>query len=123
MTRFEVAKSEDIREGEIFSTRVENRSILVTRVDGRPCAVENKCSHLGMSMAKGKLSGSTLQCPWHGSKFDVCSGKNLDWVNSFAGVPTPKWTHGLIAMGKSPAPIQTFEASEEDGAVFIDVTG
>lgn len=121
MGRFEVARSEDLREGEILATQVDRRSIIVTRVEGRAYAVENRCAHLGWSMANGKLEGSTLTCPWHGSKFDVCDGKNLDWVSAFAGIPTPKWTHGLIAMGKKPAPIASFETIEDDGKVFVDI--
>jgi len=31
--------------------------------------------------------------------------------------------HGLIAMGKQPAPIPTFNAVEENGAVFVDMPG
>ncbi len=120
MARIEVARSEDVREGAIYATQVDKRSIIVTRVEGRAYAVENKCAHLGWSMAKGTVSGSTLQCPWHGSKFDVCTGKNLDWVGSFAGVPTPQWTHRFIALGKEPAPIHAFETSEESGSVFVD---
>ena len=48
-----------------------------------------------------------LKCPWHGSRFDVRTGENMDWVNAFAGIPMPKWTHGMISMGKAPAPLQT----------------
>ncbi len=121
MTRHEVAKSDDVREGQILATQVDGRSIIVTRVDGKACAVENKCAHLGWSMALGKVEEGALQCPWHGSRFDVCSGKNLDWVNRFAGIRTPRWSHQLIALGKSPAPIQTFATHEEDGQVFIEL--
>lgn len=32
----------------------------------------------------------------------------------------PTWTHGLSAMGKKPAGITTFKASESDGAVYVD---
>jgi nitrite reductase/ring-hydroxylating ferredoxin subunit len=33
------------------------------------------CTHFGGSLAEGKLEGYELQCPWHGSKFDIRSGK------------------------------------------------
>ncbi len=114
-----MASSSDVVEGKLLVASAEGKSLLLTRIEGRVVAVENKCSHLGWSMAKGKLEGTTLQCPWHGSKFDVCSGKNLDWVNSFAGVPTPRWSHKLIALGKAPAPIKSYEVQEKDGQVLI----
>lgn len=121
MKSIEIAKSTDVREGEILECRASRVSFLVTRIAGHAYAIENKCAHLGWSMSKGKLSGSTIQCPWHGSKFDVCSGKNLEWVNSFAGAPMPPWTHSLIALGKQPTSIRTFETSEESGVVRVSL--
>lgn len=121
MKHLEVATSTDVRENELLAVQVAGLSLIVTRVAGHARVVENKCSHLGWSMARGSVSGSTLKCPWHGSTFDVCSGQNLDWVGAIAGVPLPRWTRSLIALGKKPAPIRTFVASEESGRVFIDV--
>ena len=121
MKRIEVANSADVRENKILVARVDGLLLILTRVDGRAYAVENKCAHLGWSMARGSITGSTLRCPWHGSRFDVCSGKNVDWVNAFAGVPMPRWAQGLMALGKEPAPIRTFETSEESGRVFVSV--
>jgi hypothetical protein len=33
----------------------------------------------------------------------------------------PRWAQGLMALGKEPAPIRTFETSEESGRVFVSV--
>jgi nitrite reductase/ring-hydroxylating ferredoxin subunit len=121
MKKVAVASSADIRENHIFTTRIGAVSVLLTRVAGRVYSVENKCAHLGLSMTRGSVAGATLQCPWHGSKFDVCTGKNLDWVNAFVGMPMPRWTHGLIALGKQPAAIRSFEASEDAGRVYVAV--
>jgi nitrite reductase/ring-hydroxylating ferredoxin subunit len=121
MKRIQIAKSTDVREGEIFECNADGTGLILTRIAGRTYAVENKCAHLGWSIAKGQVVGSTIQCPWHGSKFDVCSGKNLDWVSSFAGVPMPRWTHRLIALGKQPASIRIFETSEASGVVFVSL--
>ena len=121
MKRIAVADANEVREGEIFVARAQGPMLILTRVGCRAYAVENRCSHLGWSMARGRVSGSALQCPWHGSRFDVCSGKNLDWVDSLAGVPMPRWTHSLIALGKAPAGLRTFETSEESGRVFVEV--
>jgi len=119
MKRVDVADSSRVTEGAILAVRAEGLAVLLTRVGGQAYAVENKCSHLGWSMARGSIEGSALQCPWHGSKFDVCTGENLDWVNGFAGVPMPGWTHRLIALGKQPAGIRTFETAEESGRIFV----
>jgi nitrite reductase/ring-hydroxylating ferredoxin subunit len=117
----EIAKSTDVEEGKMFLAQADALQVILTRVEGRAYAVENKCAHLGWSMARGSITGSTIQCPWHGSKFDVCSGENLDWVHTFAGIAMPHWSHGLIALGKQPAPIQTFELVEESGQISISM--
>ena len=31
--------------------------------------------HLGGPLAQGKLEGYEVQCPWHGSRFDIRTGK------------------------------------------------
>src|SRR4030095_2956278 len=99
----DVASSSEIREDSPFATRAgDGLRLLLTRVDGKVQAIENKCPHLGLSMARGKVNGSVITCPWHGSTFDVCSGKNLDWITAVAGVKVPEWSKGLIALGRHP---------------------
>ena len=119
MDKIEIAKSAHVTEGEIHLTSAAGHSIALIRIDGVVRAFENKCPHLGLSLARGKIEDGAITCPWHGSRYDICSGKNLDWVNSFVGIPMPRWSHGMIALGKSPAPIRVFEVSEKDGAVFL----
>lgn len=118
-----VAKSADIHEGEIFVVKTHHISLLLTRIDGRLYAVENKCPHLGLSMARGSITGLTIQCPWHGSRFDICSGKNLDWVNGMAGLSMPRWTHKLIALGRKPADLRTFSVSENGQEICVQLPG
>jgi 3-phenylpropionate/trans-cinnamate dioxygenase ferredoxin subunit len=43
-------------------------------MDGSLYAIANKCSHLGGSLAKGSLEGSTVTCPRHGAQFDLKTG-------------------------------------------------
>lgn len=121
MSQTEVAKSEQVREGAVHVASANGKSIALTRVKGAVQAFENKCPHLGLALSRGKIEGGSITCPWHGSKFDMCSGKNLDWVNAFVGIKMPDWTHGMIAMGKKPAGLTTVKASESNGTVYIDM--
>ncbi len=114
-----VAKSGDVCEGQIHAVKMDGQTVLTTRVQGKLCAFSGKCPHVGLPLAGGKIVDGTIQCPWHGSRFDLRSGKNLDWVNSLAGMPMPKWSHGMISLGKKPAPLKMYQASERDGAVFV----
>jgi nitrite reductase/ring-hydroxylating ferredoxin subunit len=115
----EVAKASEVKEGEVKVVKAEGRSIALTRVKGNVQAFENKCPHLGLSLARGKLEDGVIRCPFHGSRFDVCSGKNVDWVNSIAGIPLPKFMQGIVAFGKKPQAMTTFPAQEAGGAVSV----
>lgn len=123
MSQIEVARSTDVKENQAFAVKAGATPLLLTRVNGAVHAVSSKCPHLGLSLAKGKVEGGSITCPFHGSRFDVCSGDNLDWCNAVVGVPVPGWTSRLIAMGKKPQPLPVFEASEQDGKVFVRVPG
>ncbi|MES2919487.1 MAG: Rieske 2Fe-2S domain-containing protein [Pseudomonadota bacterium] len=123
MSQFEVARSTDVKENQALAVKAGATPLLLTRVNGAVHAVSSKCPHLGLSLAKGKVEGGSITCPFHGSRFDVCSGDNLDWCNAVVGVPVPGWTSRLIAMGKKPQPLPVFEAREQDGKVFVRVPG
>jgi nitrite reductase/ring-hydroxylating ferredoxin subunit len=49
----------------------------VFNVSGNFCATQAKCTHRGGALSPGKLDGSTITCPLHGSQFNVCSGEVL----------------------------------------------
>jgi nitrite reductase/ring-hydroxylating ferredoxin subunit len=37
-------------------------------------AFDDTCTHKGCSLGEGKLDGTIVTCPCHGSQFDVTSG-------------------------------------------------
>jgi nitrite reductase/ring-hydroxylating ferredoxin subunit len=116
-----VAASQDVVEGKLLRAKAGETMVLLSRVKGRVHAVVDRCPHLGMSLAKGKVEDGTVSCPWHNSKFDLCTGRNIDWVNAFLGTPLPQWTRVLVAMGKEPAPLQTLPVEERGSEVFVKV--
>jgi nitrite reductase/ring-hydroxylating ferredoxin subunit len=50
--------------------------ILVSLVDGEPCAIEDACNHAGASLAQGERdeTGRCVVCPVHAYVFDLASG-------------------------------------------------
>ena len=114
-----IAASDEIRSGELFSTTVDDTKLLLSRIDGEVKGVIDKCTHLGMPMRKGPFDGRVITCPFHGSRFDIGTGENLDWVSGVLGVNMPKWTCKLIEMGKQPAPLTTLTVEEKDGGAFV----
>ena len=51
--------------------------VVVFNVGGNFCATQAACTHRGGPLGQGKLEGSTVTCPLHGSQFNVCSGDVL----------------------------------------------
>jgi phenylpropionate dioxygenase-like ring-hydroxylating dioxygenase large terminal subunit len=48
--------------------------VLFRTEDGQAVALEDRCSHRGFPLHKGRLVGDTVECGYHGLVFD-CSGK------------------------------------------------
>jgi nitrite reductase/ring-hydroxylating ferredoxin subunit len=113
------AGSSDVTEGKLLAVRVDGSRILMSRVRGQVHAVVDRCPHMGLSMARGRIEGGIVTCPWHHSRFDICTGNNMDWASALLGIPMPKWMHGALAMGKSPAPLATLTVEERDGEITI----
>jgi nitrite reductase/ring-hydroxylating ferredoxin subunit len=116
-----VAQTSQIQEGQVLPVKVEDRKILLAKVDGKIYALDNKCPHLGMPIAKGKVCDGAITCPWHGATYSLATGENLKWVDSFAGIPLPQWSHAAIAMGKQPQGIKTYSATEQGEDISIAI--
>lgn len=69
-----VAKLGDIDKGELAKFDVEGTAIAVAEVDGSFFAFSDVCTHAQCSLAEGELEGTTVECPCHGSQFDVTTG-------------------------------------------------
>lgn len=117
--RLRVAAPTEVTEGKLTAVEVGGIRILLSRVSGKVRAVVNRCPHLGMPMSRGEIVDGVVQCPWHGSRFDICTGRNIEWVNGFVGVSLPSWTHKIIAMGKTPAPLKVLPSEETADDVFV----
>jgi len=70
-----VAKKKDVVEGKPFCAVFKEKPIALFNVGGAYYAVDNKCTHMGGPLCQGMLSGEVIQCPWHGSRFNVKTGK------------------------------------------------
>jgi nitrite reductase/ring-hydroxylating ferredoxin subunit len=119
MPRILVGPSDRFPEGKAIEVDADGTSVLVARVEGRLCAIRNRCAHLPVPLQRGKVEGRTIVCPFHNSRFDLCSGENLDWVPGILGVKVPAWSSRLLALGKKPRGVAAYEVEEEDGQVFV----
>ena len=75
----------DLRESELMAVDVDGTQVLIGRAQsGELCAIATTCSHLGGPLADGERDGDTVTCPWHGSRFDLCSGRVVEGPAVFA---------------------------------------
>jgi nitrite reductase/ring-hydroxylating ferredoxin subunit len=71
-----VARVRDVRPGHVRPVRAEGRWYALANVDGAIYALDNNCPHNGGPLGRGTLRGRELECPWHGWRWDVTSGRN-----------------------------------------------
>jgi nitrite reductase/ring-hydroxylating ferredoxin subunit len=62
--------------GELARVSYPPFDILVSLVDGVPCAIEDACNHAGASLAQGERdeTGRCVVCPVHAYIFDLATG-------------------------------------------------
>ena len=75
----EVCPVEDLPPGEMRLVEWEDLEIGVFNCGGNLYAIEDRCSHDDGPLAEGEFDGErcTVECPRHGSLFDLKTGKPL----------------------------------------------
>jgi nitrite reductase/ring-hydroxylating ferredoxin subunit len=72
-----IENARDIASGEMRVFDVAGTKVNIASVGGQLHAFDDTCTHKACSLAKGKLDGTTVTCPCHGSQFDVTTGEVL----------------------------------------------
>ena len=72
-----VGTRESLPPGAKLLIEVGERSIAVFNVEGSFYAIDDICTHDGGPLADGDFEGAEIQCPRHGARFDVRTGKAL----------------------------------------------
>jgi nitrite reductase/ring-hydroxylating ferredoxin subunit len=72
-----VCDESELNGGKLVGLELEGETVLLSRSEetNEVCAIAATCSHLGGPLDEGKRDGDTVICPWHGSRFDLCSGE------------------------------------------------
>ncbi|MEA2574230.1 MAG: nitrite reductase small subunit, partial [Chloroflexia bacterium] len=96
-------KAVDIAPGTCMLGKVGGDEIAIFNVDGQFYATQNKCTHAGGPLCEGGLWGDIIQCPWHGSEFNVRTGE--------------------VISGPARVPIKTYKVTVEGGLISISETG
>lgn len=78
---------------------VGDTRVAVFRVADEVFAIADRCSHAEASLAEGEVYGTEVECPRHGSEFDLRTGEPIS-------LPATQ-------------PVSTYEVKIEDGAVYL----
>jgi len=70
-----VAVTADLPSGELMLVEVEDERIVLANVGGQYYALTDACTHAECPLSDGELEGEVLECPCHGSQFDVRTGE------------------------------------------------
>jgi nitrite reductase/ring-hydroxylating ferredoxin subunit/uncharacterized membrane protein len=74
-----VASSDELKVNQMKLLRIGERRIVLARSEEGYVAFDDRCPHRGGSLAGGTMICGTVQCPWHGSQFDVHTGDVKAW--------------------------------------------
>jgi 3-phenylpropionate/trans-cinnamate dioxygenase ferredoxin subunit len=92
---------EELPEGTLKGVFLEGRAVALANVDGDVYALEDQCSHQDFPLSDGELSGTRVECIYHGAKFDVCDGRAVQ-------LPAIR-------------PVKTYEVEVRDGDIFLQM--
>lgn len=110
-----LADIDEMAEGEMKKYRVQEKEIMVANIGGKYYAVQNKCPHFGGDLSGGKLEGTIITCPRHGSQFDLADGSVVRWMKG----------EGLISkvgkLLKSPRPLETYNIQLKDRDIMVEI--
>lgn len=95
----QVGSAGEVADGEVNSYGVGERQVSVANVDGDLHAFDDICTHQQCSLAEGDLDGTIIECPCHGSQFDITTGEAI--------------------VGPAVDPLDVFEVREQDGELQV----
>jgi nitrite reductase/ring-hydroxylating ferredoxin subunit/uncharacterized membrane protein len=95
----EALSSAELPEGRPVVVEVGRVPVMLLRQDGTIAAVQSWCPHAGGPLEEGSFEDGCVECPWHGSRFELDSGRPV--------------------VGPASSPLRTFEVREEGGRVSV----
>ena len=110
-----LANISDLAEGTMKKYQVEDKEVLIAKVEGKYYAAQNKCPHFGGDLSKGKLEGTIVTCPRHGSQFNLTDGSVVRWL---------KGTGLISSIGKtlkSPQKLSTYQIKVDGQDVMVEI--
>jgi len=101
-----VCKADEIAPGQTGDFEVGEHSVLVANCDGTYYAIEDRCTHDDGPLAQGRLRRCEIECPRHGAKFDMRTGKAtaLPAFNAVSSFPCRVNPEGFVEVNVNVEP-------------------
>jgi 3-phenylpropionate/trans-cinnamate dioxygenase ferredoxin subunit len=101
MSKIKVASFSDLKEGVGLRVELDKHRVAIFLVDGTLFAIGDLCSHAEASLSEGEVFDIEVECPRHGSVFDLRTGEPKS-------LPATK-------------PVQTYTVSVQDGDLYLEL--
>ena len=79
-TVVELSKIGELKDGTMREILAGGHEMLLARIGDNYYAADNRCPHRGGKLSQGKLEGTVVTCPVHGSQFDLTDGRVIRWL-------------------------------------------
>ncbi len=66
---------DELAPGTVRVLDIGEKRIALCRCDGAVYAIDDVCTHDGGPLDQGALDGCEIECPRHGARFDVTTGR------------------------------------------------
>ncbi len=97
--KIEIGAIDTLPRGRGVRVTVGEERIAMFRIGNEVYAIGDRCSHAEASLAEGEVFDHEVECPRHGSEFDLATGEALS-------LPATK-------------PVPTYPVSIEGGTVYL----
>ena len=77
--RITIASTDELQPGDRKLIELDGHPIALFNIDGEYHCIADICSHDDGPVAEGELLGCQIECPRHGARFDVRTGKVLSF--------------------------------------------
>ncbi len=96
-----VCSVSDIKPGTAKRVNAKGKEIALFNMQGKIYAIGAVCTHAEGPLDEGTIEGTEVECPFHGARFDVTTGKNTS--------------------PPAPSPVEKFEVTVEGNDVKVKV--
>jgi nitrite reductase/ring-hydroxylating ferredoxin subunit len=115
MTLHTACRSEEVGIGQMKAFTVAGQKVVLYHLTDGFFATQSSCSHIFAPLVRGKLlEDRNVQCPFHRARFDIRTGKVVDWANFPPGIQ-------VLNVVRAEKALRTYKVSVEDGSVKIDI--